>query len=283
MAGANAALTGPQGALTAAQQQAADATAQRDAANAALAGAKAPFGVAYGGVVIPTQEYTFNGGPTTCTGYVSTYHCDGYNSFTGFIRQGDGSIVFELPGRALIPLTTDDGLTWYGNAEASQTGVSCQDDTSTSRVDLTMRPLTFLADPSTASVIANELRDELLDRHAGGSLHGRERELRRHPHVLRLQLRRRAAWNGSLGPPPTPRSDVPYVDGVGQQLGGPRPRAVLALLALNSGRALTVDRLIDDLWDDHVVLASPRNNIQVYVSSLRRLLRPCARVDVDRR
>lgn len=62
------------------------------------------------------------------------------------------------------------------------------------------------------------------------------------------------------------------IDGVEQSLGGPRQRAVLGLLALESNRTVSVDRIILELWgDDH--LRQPRNNVQVYVSNLRRCLR----------
>ncbi len=65
-----------------------------------------------------------------------------------------------------------------------------------------------------------------------------------------------------------------FVRGVEQSTGGPRQRAVLALLALSANHTVSVDRLIDDLWDEHAALRQPRNNVQVYVSSLRRVLRP---------
>jgi len=65
------------------------------------------------------------------------------------------------------------------------------------------------------------------------------------------------------------------IDGNPQQLGGPRQRAVLAALALEPQRTIAVDRIIVDLWDDDA-RRQPRNNVQVYVSNLRRILRPCA-------
>ena len=48
----------------------------------------------------------------------------------------------------------------------------------------------------------------------------------------------------------------------------PRERAVLARLALDTGRAVPVDRLVDDLWGD-APPATARNALQVYVSHLR--------------
>ena len=62
------------------------------------------------------------------------------------------------------------------------------------------------------------------------------------------------------------------VDGAEVALGGPRQRAVLALLALAANRTVPVERIIVDLWGDGP-LKQPRNNVQVYVSNLRRLLR----------
>jgi SARP family transcriptional regulator, regulator of embCAB operon len=73
---------------------------------------------------------------------------------------------------------------------------------------------------------------------------------------------------GLLGP------FVLSVHGVDQPLGGPRQRAVLALLALEPNRTVSVERIIVDLWDDDR-LKQPRNNVQVYVSNLRRILRGC--------
>ncbi|WP_121161864.1 BTAD domain-containing putative transcriptional regulator [Micromonospora pisi] len=56
-------------------------------------------------------------------------------------------------------------------------------------------------------------------------------------------------------------------------LGGPRQRAVLALLLSARGEVVSIDRMIDDLWRDE---APPRAiaSLQAYVSNLRRLLEP---------
>jgi DNA-binding SARP family transcriptional activator len=56
-------------------------------------------------------------------------------------------------------------------------------------------------------------------------------------------------------------------------LGGPRQRAVLALLLTARGEVVSVDRLIEDLWHGE---APPRAiaSLQAYVSNLRRLLEP---------
>jgi DNA-binding SARP family transcriptional activator len=63
------------------------------------------------------------------------------------------------------------------------------------------------------------------------------------------------------------------VDGVAVPLGGPKQRAVLALLAGEAGRVVSVDRLQEALWPDEPE-AQARNLIQVYVSNLRKALAP---------
>ena len=63
-----------------------------------------------------------------------------------------------------------------------------------------------------------------------------------------------------------------------------KQRAVLAMLALNANRALSVDRLVEGLWGEHPP-ASAAKMVQLYVSQLRKLLgdgrdrhaRPCVR------
>ncbi|NGN66628.1 hypothetical protein G5C51_22330, partial [Streptomyces sp. A7024] len=56
-------------------------------------------------------------------------------------------------------------------------------------------------------------------------------------------------------------------------LGGPRQRAVLALLLTARGETLSADRMIEDLWGN---AAPPRAlaSLQAYVSNLRRALEP---------
>lgn len=54
-------------------------------------------------------------------------------------------------------------------------------------------------------------------------------------------------------------------------LGGPKPRLVLALLVLEPNRTIPADRLIDALWSDDRP-ADPRAALQVKVSNLRRVL-----------
>ncbi len=56
-------------------------------------------------------------------------------------------------------------------------------------------------------------------------------------------------------------------------LGGPKQRAVLAVLVLRVGRVVTVDRLVDELWGDEPP-ARALGTLQAYVSNLRRVLEP---------
>ncbi len=54
-------------------------------------------------------------------------------------------------------------------------------------------------------------------------------------------------------------------------LPGLRPRALLALLAVNANRAISTERLIDELWSG----AAPpraRSALQVHIATLRRAL-----------
>jgi DNA-binding SARP family transcriptional activator len=56
-------------------------------------------------------------------------------------------------------------------------------------------------------------------------------------------------------------------------LGRPKQRAVLAILLLDAGRVVSLDRLVEELWGRQAppqALAS----VQAYVSHLRRLLEP---------
>src|SRR5690348_5835939 len=54
---------------------------------------------------------------------------------------------------------------------------------------------------------------------------------------------------------------------------GSRPRALLALLALNAGRAMPAQRLVELLWGDQAP-PSAANALQVHVSTLRKHLEP---------
>jgi DNA-binding SARP family transcriptional activator len=63
--------------------------------------------------------------------------------------------------------------------------------------------------------------------------------------------------------------------GVEIDLGAPKARAVLALLALDHGRGVAAARLIDDVWGGRPP-ASAAKALQVYVSQLRKTLGPAA-------
>ncbi|WP_405867367.1 AAA family ATPase [Streptomyces sp. NBC_01515] len=63
------------------------------------------------------------------------------------------------------------------------------------------------------------------------------------------------------------------IDGVPVHLGGPRQRAVLALLLANRGRVLPVDQLVDRLWRGRPPVKAAAS-LHVYVSNLRRVLEP---------
>jgi SARP family transcriptional regulator, regulator of embCAB operon len=60
-------------------------------------------------------------------------------------------------------------------------------------------------------------------------------------------------------------------DGKAVPVGGLRQRVVLAMLLMNAGRPVSVERLIDGLWDDDPP-AGAVNTLQVYISHLRRNL-----------
>jgi DNA-binding SARP family transcriptional activator len=62
-------------------------------------------------------------------------------------------------------------------------------------------------------------------------------------------------------------------DGVVLDLGGPQQRAVVAHLAVEAGRVVSVERLIDRLWGDEPP-RTPLGTLQSYVSRLRRALEP---------
>ena len=60
-------------------------------------------------------------------------------------------------------------------------------------------------------------------------------------------------------------------DGVPVPLGGPRPRALLAQLLLESNTPVSTDRLIDGIWGE-APPASAANALQVHVHALRAAL-----------
>ncbi|GAB2856926.1 BTAD domain-containing putative transcriptional regulator [Actinocorallia aurea] len=63
------------------------------------------------------------------------------------------------------------------------------------------------------------------------------------------------------------------VSGARVALGGPRQRAVLALLVAARGQVVSVDRLVEDLWRGEPP-AQAVTSLQAYISNLRRLLEP---------
>ena len=62
-------------------------------------------------------------------------------------------------------------------------------------------------------------------------------------------------------------------DGAVAPLGGPKPRTLLAVLALELGRSVSVDRIVEALWPGEPPETSA-HAVQVYVSQLRKLLGP---------
>ena len=60
-------------------------------------------------------------------------------------------------------------------------------------------------------------------------------------------------------------------DGAPVTLGGAKPRALLAVLALEPGRVVSVDRLVEDLWPGDTP-DTAAHAVQVYVSQLRKAL-----------
>ncbi|GAA1477178.1 BTAD domain-containing putative transcriptional regulator [Nocardioides aestuarii] len=62
-------------------------------------------------------------------------------------------------------------------------------------------------------------------------------------------------------------------DGEALDVGGPKPRALLAALALAEGRAVPVDTLLDLLWGDSPTPGA-MTSLQAYVSGLRKVLEP---------
>ncbi|MEU6142140.1 BTAD domain-containing putative transcriptional regulator [Streptomyces sp. NPDC047081] len=72
---------------------------------------------------------------------------------------------------------------------------------------------------------------------------------------------------GVLGPLRVMRSGSPL------PLGGPRQRAVLALLLIEANRVVTLDRLVDEIWGDDPPDGAV-TSLQTYVFHLRRILEP---------
>ncbi|MCI3277215.1 ABC transporter substrate-binding protein [Streptomyces cylindrosporus] len=72
---------------------------------------------------------------------------------------------------------------------------------------------------------------------------------------------------GALGPLRVMRA------GSALPLGGPRQRAVLALLLIEANRVVTLDRLVDEIWGDDPPDGAV-TSLQTYVFHLRRILEP---------
>lgn len=72
-------------------------------------------------------------------------------------------------------------------------------------------------------------------------------------------------WIRVLGSLDAETNDIPIA------LGGPRQRALLALLMVARGQVVSVDRLIEDLWGGEPP-AQPLKTLQSYISNLRKLL-----------
>ena len=68
-----------------------------------------------------------------------------------------------------------------------------------------------------------------------------------------------------LGPVDVSTGDGPVV------LGGPKPRALLAMLALEAGSTVSAERLIDGLWGEEPP-ATAAKMVQLYVSQLRKAM-----------
>ncbi len=60
-------------------------------------------------------------------------------------------------------------------------------------------------------------------------------------------------------------------DGRSLALGGPQQRALLAVLLIHRGEVLSIDRVIDELWDEQPPLSAIKV-VQVYISHLRKAL-----------
>ena len=67
--------------------------------------------------------------------------------------------------------------------------------------------------------------------------------------------------------------EVQDASGAVVDVGSPKLRALLALLLLEAGRVVPLDRIVDELWGERPP-ASATGTVQSYVSNLRRLLEP---------
>jgi WD40 repeat protein/DNA-binding SARP family transcriptional activator len=76
-----------------------------------------------------------------------------------------------------------------------------------------------------------------------------------------------------LGPVEAQHGDMPL------HLGGPKQRAVLAMLALNPNASVSVDRLVEGLWGERQPPTATKM-VQLYVSQLRKLLAQDGRSEI---
>jgi len=93
----------------------------------------------------------------------------------------------------------------------------------------------------------------------GGKPHGKRRAAHVSSPTMEIRL---------LGP-----FEVTDEHGAALALGGRKPRALLARLALEPNRTVSVERLVDDLWGDEVP-ESATKMIHIHVSALRKVLPP---------
>jgi DNA-binding SARP family transcriptional activator len=67
--------------------------------------------------------------------------------------------------------------------------------------------------------------------------------------------------------------------GAAMPLGGPRQRAVLAVLAMRANETVSGDYLIDNVWE--IIPSTPQSNLRTYITGLRRAFQS-AGIDADR-
>ena len=64
------------------------------------------------------------------------------------------------------------------------------------------------------------------------------------------------------------------------RLGGRKPRALLARLALDANRTVPAERLVEDLWGEDAPVTAPKM-VQIHVSQLRKALPPGVQLPAD--
>jgi DNA-binding SARP family transcriptional activator len=73
---------------------------------------------------------------------------------------------------------------------------------------------------------------------------------------------------------------VAEIDGTAADLGGPRQRAVFAVLALTPNRMIATAQLVDAVWGDAPPL-SAKSTLQAYISRLRRVIEPSGAATIE--